>query len=70
MNPYRNDRHKQEDRRKACLWVSDAMTGAQSVMEQADTNQEFRVAEELYRAADCVESLLKDPEVFDEEKSE
>ena len=46
------------------------MTGAQSVMEQADTNQEFRVAEELYRAADCVESLLKDPEVFDEEKSE
>ena len=63
MSFFDTDKYKKEDRRKACIWTTEAMIGAQEMMDRATNRKDYKVAEALYHMAMCVEFLLKDPEL-------
>lgn len=60
---YGTDKHKKEDRRKACIWITETMLGAYEMMQRADNRRDYKIAEALYNMALCLEFLLKDPEL-------
>ena len=49
-----------QDKRKACIWTTEAMIGAQEMMERAENRRDQKIAEALFHMAMCVEFLLKE----------
>ena len=59
------EEYRKQDRRKACIWTTEAMIGAQEMMERATNKRDLKIAEALFHMALCVEFLLKDPSTFE-----
>lgn len=50
-----------QDKRKACIWTTEAMINAQEMMDRAENKRDRKIAEALFQMALCVEFLLKAP---------